>query len=72
MKSNSLHLECLEKAVAGLGSAFHWDSSDEGFQYWRDVMEKLERYRDQARKSGSCRKEIEELKKKIAELEQRC
>lgn len=72
MKTNSLHLDNLTKAIDAISSAFHWGSSDEGHGYWQSVVEKLEGYRSLARKGDSCRQEIAELKKRIAELELRC
>jgi len=62
----------LEQAIDGLSSAFLWSDSDEGRQFWEDVEAKLMRYAKETEKREDCQREIESLKRRLAELEQRC
>lgn len=68
--SNSKAL--LAKLHEDLFNAFEWHSSHEGHEYWSDVAKKLAGYMREAERAGECKAEIEALKKRIAELEQRC
>jgi hypothetical protein len=71
-RDKNFALDQLRKAIDGLGCAFTWSASDEGIDYWQEVMNRLEKYKALAMKEDSCRSEIAELKRRLAELEGRC
>lgn len=62
----------LQRVIGDIYNAFDWQSSDEGHDYWKHVVDNLDRYQRLAHKSSECKDEIEELKRRLAELEGRC
>ena len=51
------------KAIEGLRCGFSWDESEEGFEFWDSVSEKLVRYLDQISKSKDLNMNIRRKRK---------
>lgn len=64
--------EDLRDAARLIDQSMVWSATPQGHEYWRAVNKNLRENADKVAKSASCKKEIEELKKRIAELEERC
>ena len=72
MDSKFIEIDSLKKAIHGLAAAFPWHRSTEDLNYWKTVSDRLETYLRQAELARGCQEEINELKRRIAELEARC
>lgn len=49
MEDLKLELKCLDATMVNLLGAFIWEHSKEGHEYWSDVFDKLEHYRNLAK-----------------------
>jgi hypothetical protein len=62
----------LRKASELILESFQWYSSPEGQDYWQNIRNKLLEMSKDAASKESCNQEIAALKKRIAEIEDRC
>ena len=73
MRKEYIKRDEVQAAIDNISRMFHWDKSEEGFEYWNEVRRKLYAYLEFVDGGKpDCRDEIKELRRRLAEIEAKC